>query len=237
MAAEDVALEQATFEITQTHQSLIHARHLVDELHQTVRSASFYLDETELDAAKAQLAEPDRRDRFMEAALDGLGHVSARCRSGRDVAADLVDVVAKAGRHLDQATRLAGSHPDGSRYLTPQLEALRDLLEVTEPIARAAFTHLNNATDIAAGAGVTDAAINRDAFRLQQKITTLGHEVSRADEDVRLADVAVDHVHGAASRTASLALEINDTARARMAGEQQHTTGHGPAGGGYTPGR
>src|SRR3954447_1937904 len=170
MAAEDVALEQATSKITQTHQALIHARHLVEELHQTVRSASHYLDETELDAAKAQLCEPDRRDRFMEAALVGLGHVSARCRSGRDVSADLVDAVAKAGRHLDQATRLAVSHPDGSRYLTPQLDALRDLLAVTEPIARAAFTHLNNAHEIASGA-ITDAAVNREAVRLQQRIT------------------------------------------------------------------
>jgi hypothetical protein len=237
MAAEDVALEQATFEITQTHQALIHARHPVDELHQTVRSASHYLDETELDAAKAQLAEPDRRDRFMEAALDGLGHVSARCRSGRDVSADLVDVVTKARRHLDQATRLAASHTDGARYLTPQLDALRDLLAVTEPIARAAFTHLNNAHDTASGAGVTDAAVNRDSFRLQQRITTVGREVSRADEDVRMADIAVDRVHGAASRTASLAVEINDTARSRLAAEQQRATGTGPAGGGYAPGR
>ena len=37
MAAEAIALEQATFEITQTHQVLVHARHLVDELHQSVR--------------------------------------------------------------------------------------------------------------------------------------------------------------------------------------------------------
>lgn len=237
MAVEDLALEQTTFEITQTHQALINARHLVDELHQTVRSASYYLDETELDAAKAQLAEPDRRERFMEAALDGLGHVSARCRSGVEVAADLVDVVGKAGKHLDQATRLARSHPDGSRYLTPQLDALRDLLAVTEPIARAAFTHLDNAHHVAAGTGVTDAVVNRDAFRLQQRVTSLGHEVSRAAEDVRMADVAVDHVRGAASRTANLALEINDTARSRLAAEQQRATGPGPAGGGYTPGR
>lgn len=237
MAAEDVALEQATFEITQTHRMLVNARHLVDELHQTVRSASYYLDETELDAAKAQLAEPDRRERFMEAALDGLQHVSARCRSGVEVSADLVDVFGKASKHLDQATRLAGTHPDGARYLTPQLDALRDLLEVAEPIARAAFTHLNTAHDVATGAGVTDAVVNRDALRLQQRITTVGHEVSRADEDVRMADVAVDHVHGTSSRTANLAIEINDTARSRLAAEQQRATGAGPAGGGYTPGR
>lgn len=236
MAAEDIALEQATYEITETHQALIHARHLVDELHKTVRSASHYLDETELDAAKAQLCEPDRRDRFIEAALDGLGHVSARCRSGRDVSADLVDAVAKAGRHLDQATRLVVSQPDGSRYLTRQLDALRDLLAVTEPIVRAAFTHLNNAHEIASGAAVTDAAVNRDAVRLQQRITIVGHEVSRADEDVRLAEVAVDRVHGTASRTANLAMAINDTARSRMAAEQQRATVPGPAGDGYAPG-
>jgi hypothetical protein len=149
----------------------------------------------------------------------------------------LVDVVTKARRHRDQATRLAASHPDGARYLTPQLDALRDLLAVTEPIARAAFTHLNNAHDIASGAGVTNAAVNRDSFRLQQRITTVGYEVTRADEDVRIADIAVDHVHGAASRTASLAVEINDTARSRLAAEQERATGTGPAGGGYAPGR
>lgn len=235
-AAEDVPLEQATFEITQPHQALLSARHLVDELHQIVRSASHYLDETELDAAKAQLCEPDRRDRFMEAALDGLGHVSARCRSGRDVSADLVDVVAKAGRHLDQATRLAGSYPDGSRDLMPQMDALRDLMAVTEPIARAAFTHLRNAHDIASGAALIDAAVNWDAVRLQQQITTVGHEVSRADEDVRLADTAVDRVHGAASRTANLALGINDATRRRM-GAEQRVAGPRPAGGGCAPGR
>lgn len=65
----------------------------------------------------------------------------------------------------------------------------------------------------------------------------MGHEVSRADEDVRMADVAVDHVYGAASRTANLALEINDTARARTAAEQHRATGPGAAGGGYAPGR
>lgn len=236
MSAEDLALEQATFEITQTHQALIHARHLVDELHQSVRSASHYLDETELDAAKVQLCEPDRRDRFLEAALDGLQHISARCRSGRDVSADLVDAVAKAGRHLDQAQRLAGSHPDGARYLTPQMDALRDLLVVTEPIARAAFTHLSNAHQMSSGAAATDAVINRDAERLHQRVSSVGHEVSPADEDVRLADVTVDHVHGAASRTASLAMEIN-AARSRLAAEQQRPTGAGPAGGGYAPGR
>lgn len=237
MSAEDIALEQATFEITQTHQALVHARHLVDELHQTVRSATHYLDDTELDAAKAQLCEPDRRERFLESALDGLGHVSARCRSGRDVSADLVDAVTKAGWHLDQATRLAGSHSDGARYLTPQLEALRDLLAVTEPIARASFTHLNTAHDIAshaAAAGIDQAPA---AAQLHQKIVTVGHEVSRADEDIRLADVAVDRVHRAASRTASLALEINDTARSRMAAEQHRSTSAGSAAGGPGIGR
>jgi len=237
MSTEDVALEQATFEITQTHQALAHARHLVDELHQSVRSAIRYLDDTELDAAKAQLCEPDRRERFLEAAVDGLGHVSARCRSGRDVSADLVDVVAKAGRHLDQATRLAEGHPDGARYLTPQLDALRDLLAVTEPIARASFTHLNTAHSLAsraAGQWIDHAA---DATPLHQAVVTVGHEVARADEDVRLADLAVDRIHGAAARTANLALEINDTARSRMAAEQQRPAGAGPAAGGYGPGR
>jgi hypothetical protein len=46
MSADDTALEQATFEITQTHRALVRARHLVDELHQTVRSATGYLDDT-----------------------------------------------------------------------------------------------------------------------------------------------------------------------------------------------
>jgi hypothetical protein len=237
VAVEDIALEQATFEITQTHQALVHARHLVDEIHQTVRSASRYLDQTELDAAKAQLCEPDRRDRFAEAALDGLGHVSSRCRSGRDVSADLVVAVSEAGRHLDQATRLADSHPDAERYLRPQVDALRDLLAITEPIALAAFTHLNAAHEIASRATADGADRPAAAVQLHQKVIAVGHEVSRADEDLRLADVAVDRVNGAASRTASLALEINDTARSRMAAEQQRFTGAGPAGGGYAPDR
>jgi len=237
MSAEDVAVEQATHEITQTHLALVHARHLVDELHQSVRSASHYLDETELDAAKAQLCEPDRRERFMEAALDGLHHVSARCRSGRDVSADLVDAVTKAGRHLDQAQRLVTSHPEGFRYLSPQVDALRDLLEVTEPVARAAFTHLSSAHTIAEGAAATDAIINQDAVRLHQRISNVGHEVSRADEDVRLADVTVDHAHGSASRTANLAMEMNDAARSRLVAEQQRPAGAGPAGDSYAPGR
>lgn len=237
MSAEDIALEQATFEITQTHRALVHARHLVDELHQTVGSATGYLDDTELDAAKAQLCEPDRRERFLEAALDGLGHVCARCRSGRDVSADLVDAVTKAGRHLDLAGRLAGSHPDGARYLTPQLDALRDLLAVTEPIARAAFTHLNTAHDIAARATAGGIEQAPAVARLHQRVITVGHEVSRADEDIRLADVAVDRVHGAASRTANLALELNDTARSRVAAEQHRATGAGPAVGGSAVGR
>jgi hypothetical protein len=237
MAAEDVALEQATFEITQTHQALVHARHLVEELHQTVRSASRYLDETELDAAKAQLCEPDRRERFMEAALDALGHVAARCRSGCDVSAGLVDAVSKAWRHLDQATRLTSSHPDGARYLAPQLDALSDLLAVTEPIARAAFTHLNTAHDIASHATADGVDRAPAAAQLHQKVITVGHEVSRADEDVRLADLAIDRVHAAASRTANLALEINDTARSRMAAEQPRSTGAEPGGGGHAPRR
>jgi len=153
------------------------------------------------------------------------------------VAADLVDVVAKSGRHLDQATRLAEGHPDGARYLTPQLDALRDLLAVTKPNARAAFTHLNtahNMTSRAAGQWIDHAA---DATPLHQTVITVGHEVARADEDVRLADVAVDRIHGAAARTANLALEINDTARSRMAAEQQRPAGAGPAAGGDSPGR
>lgn len=239
MNAENLALEQAAHEITQTHQALVRGRHLVDELHQSVRSASMYLEETEFDAAKAQLAEPERRERFIEAAHDGLGHVAARCRSAKEVCADLVDTVTEASKHLQQANRLAGAHPEGSRYLTPQLDALRDLLAVTDPVARAAFNHLSNAHDTAAkalehgtehgfGPGIEQATIGAE---LRQQVMAVGREVVRADEDVRLADLAVDRAHGAASRTSDLAWEVTDTARARLANEQ-HTSvaGPGPSG-------
>lgn len=235
MVTEEAALQQATFEITQTHQALVQARHLVDELHQNVRSATHYLDDTELDAAKAQLCEPDRRERFLEAALDSLSHVEARCRSGKEVATDLVDAVENAERHLEEATKLTGVHPEGSRYLAPQVEALRDLLSVTEPVAQAALTHLTTAHDLAARA--TSDGINQAVpDQLHHRVVTVGHEVARADEDVRLADVAVDRVHGVASRTATLAMEINDTARSRMAAEQR-SPDPAPVAGGITPGR
>ena len=111
MGADDVPLQKAGFEVSQAHQVLVHARRLV---HQTVRSATRFLDETELATAKSQLSGPDRRDRFLEAAVDGLGFVAARCRSGQDVAGDLVEAVTRAGQHLDHATRLASGRRDGA---------------------------------------------------------------------------------------------------------------------------
>ena len=240
MGAEEDALEQAAFEITRTHQTLVQARHLVDELHHNVRSATSYLDDAELDAAKAQLAEADpgeRSERFYEAARDDLQHVSARCRSGREVSSDLVEVVAEAGRHLEMAAQYTHVHPQSAAHLAPQVDALRDLLAVTEPIATAAHRHLSTASDLAERAAETLEENGTFTQRLTQQVTTVGHEVSRADEDVRLADVAVDRVHGAASRAANLAASISDTARARMAIEQQQALRAGPAAGGGAPPR
>lgn len=222
MTTTDTAL-LAVDAVFMAEQAVGRARHVVEEVHTTINSALRVLDDAELGLAKARLS--DRGDYYFDAAGEHLSRLQRRCSDN----AELTDEFAG---HLERASQAVADAHDLLRdtdptdpalerdvaQLKPRLAVVGEMIDLAKPMARLAAQHVESAH--LAAQQVTPPSL-LEPVTLERSITTVGKELGRADEGVRLLENVVDHAAASARQSAGIATEITDKARRRMA-EQGH---------------
>lgn len=217
-AVEEPASEP-TADVAKAHRSLGQARSLVTEAQPAIRRLIEEVSEAQLSIAQAAICDPDRQHSHLQQAGRMFGSI---LNSSNDVTRDLSRItscLSETERYLERASRHSAADPDAERWIKPQVDAVRELLVVSQRLLAAAGVHMSEA-HVGAQRAI---GLSGYGMKAHQSTDLVSDSLARADENVRAVDLVVEQAYGASTRVADTAADLDAATRSRMAAAQLHS--------------
>lgn len=234
MSEEDTIRAEVGEAVTKAHRALAAARQGIVDLQPRLRESIDRAGDAQLGVAQAAICEPERLNWHLAQAGRVFEAIAARTQESNRLLEEVVESLNTAAHHLERVHRHAQLDPETQRWVEPQVNAVAELLLVSQRLVSTARSHIEEAS-IGAGRATTLTGISGI-----QRAEVVSNSLARADESIRSADLVIERTYATSERVLATENDLQESVRNRQLIERKNQDVSVPAGApnwNGTPGR